>query len=55
MKPRNRSAAPAPEDYKKGQNIPNGETAEAIENARNGVDLSRGFSTVKDLMEDLET
>ena len=33
--------------------IPNDETAKAIEDARNGIGLSRGFSSVAELMEDL--
>lgn len=33
--------------------IPNEETRRAIENARKGIGLSRGFSSVKELMEDL--
>ena len=32
---------------------PNEETRRAIENVRNGVGLSRGFSSVAELMEDL--
>lgn len=35
------------------RNLPNEETIRAIENAQNGVGISKGFSTVKDLMEDL--
>ena len=37
-----------------GGNRPNEETKKAIENARNGVGLSRGFTSVKELMEDLD-
>ena len=33
--------------------IPNDETKKAIENVRNGVGLSKGFTSVKGLMEDL--
>lgn len=33
--------------------IPNDETKMAIENVRNGVGLSKGFNSVKELMEDL--
>ncbi|MGL4484033.1 MAG: type II toxin-antitoxin system RelB/DinJ family antitoxin [Anaerovoracaceae bacterium] len=33
--------------------VPNEETIQAIENVKNRVGLSKGFSTVKDLMEDL--
>ena len=33
--------------------LPNEETAKAIEDARNGIGLSRRFSTVAELMEDL--
>lgn len=33
---------------------PNTETLKAIENARNGIGLSRGFSSVAELMEDLD-
>ena len=36
-----------------GAEAPNAETRKAIEDARNGVGLSRGFTSVKDLMEDL--
>lgn len=36
-----------------GAEAPNAETRKAIEDARNGVRLSRGFTSVKDLMEDL--
>ena len=37
-----------------GGNRPNEETKKAIENARNGAGLSRGFTSVKELMEDLD-
>ncbi len=33
--------------------VPNDETRRAIENARSGVGLSRGFNSVSELMEDL--
>ena len=33
--------------------VPNAETVRAIENVRNGVGLSREFSSVAELMEDL--
>ncbi len=33
--------------------VPNDETIKAIENARNGVGLSKGFHSVAELMEDL--
>ncbi len=33
--------------------VPNDETKTAIENVRNGVGLSKGFRSVKELMEDL--
>ena len=33
--------------------VPNDETIRAIENARNGLELSKLFSTVEDLMNDL--
>ena len=36
-----------------GAEAPNAETRKAIEDARNGVGLSRGVTSVKDLMEDL--
>lgn len=32
----------------------NAETVKAIEDARNGIGLSRGFSSVKELMEELD-
>lgn len=35
------------------RNIPNEETKKAIENARNGIGLSQGFHSTKELMEDL--
>ncbi len=33
--------------------VPNDETRRAIENARSGIGLSRGFNSVSELMEDL--
>ena len=33
--------------------IPNDETKKAIENVRDGIGLSKGFTSVKELMEDL--
>lgn len=39
--------------FEVGGDIPNAETREAIENVRKGIGLSRGFSSVKELMEDL--
>ena len=33
--------------------IPNEETKKAVENVRNGVNLSKGFNSVAELMEDL--
>ena len=33
---------------------PNGETRRAIDDARKGIGLSRGFSSVAELMEDLD-
>ena len=33
--------------------IPNDDTKNAIENVRNGIGLSKGFRSVKELMEDL--
>lgn len=35
------------------QRVPNAETRKAIEDARKGIGLSRGFSSVAELMEDL--
>ena len=40
--------------FRIGAPIPNTETIRAIENARNGIGLSRGFSSVAELMEDLD-
>lgn len=39
--------------FRIGEPIPNAETLRAIEEARNGIGLSRGFSSVHELMEDL--
>ena len=33
--------------------VPNEETKKAVENVRKGIGLSKGFSTVSELMEDL--
>lgn len=35
------------------RNIPNEETRKAIEDVRNGIGLSQGFHSVRELMEDL--
>ncbi len=40
--------------FRVGNPIPNAETIRAIEEARNGIGLSRGFSSVSELMEDLD-
>lgn len=40
--------------FRIGTPIANIETLKAIEDARNGRNLSRGFSSVADLMEDLD-
>lgn len=40
--------------FRVGSPIPNIETLKAIEDARNGIGLSRGFSSVTELMEDLD-
>lgn len=39
--------------FKLSKNIPNEETCKAIENARNGIGMSKSFTSIKDLMEDL--
>ena len=39
--------------FRIGNPVPNIETLKAIEDARKGVGLSRGFSSVAELMEDL--
>ncbi len=36
-----------------GNDVPNAETKKAIEDAQKGIGLSRGFSTIEELMEDL--
>lgn len=40
--------------FRVGNHVPNSETIQAIENARNGFGLSRGFASVSELMEDLD-
>lgn len=40
--------------FRVGNPLPNLETLQAIENARKGIGLSRGFSSVAELMEDLD-
>lgn len=40
--------------FRVGTPIPNVETLKAIENARSGIGLSRGFSSVSELMDDLD-
>lgn len=40
--------------FRIGAPVPNAETVRAIEEARQGMGLSRGFSTVVELMEDLD-
>ena len=39
--------------FRVGNPVPNLDTIKAIEDARNGIGLSRGFSSVSELMEDL--
>ena len=39
--------------FRIGNPAPNAETLKAIQDARNGIGLSRGFSSVAELMEDL--
>ena len=39
--------------FRIGEPLPNADTLHAIHEARNGIGLSRGFSSVQDLMEDL--
>lgn len=39
--------------FRVGTPVPNIETLKAIEDARNGIGLSRGFTSVTELMEDL--
>ena len=40
--------------FRIGTPLPNAETLKAIEDARKGIGLSRGFSSVAELMEDLD-
>ena len=40
--------------FRVGNPLPNYETLLAIENARRGIGVSRGFSSVAELMEDLD-
>ena len=40
--------------FRIGTPVPNEETLKAIEDARKGIGLSRGFSSVSELMEDLD-
>ena len=40
--------------FRVGAPVPNAETIKAIEDARKGVGLSRGFTSVAELMEDLD-
>ncbi len=40
--------------FRIGEPMPNAETLQAIRDARNGIGLSRGFTSVKELMEDLD-
>ncbi len=40
--------------FRVGQPAPNAETLQAIEAARKGIGLSRGFASVEELMEDLD-
>ncbi|MCD8074433.1 MAG: type II toxin-antitoxin system RelB/DinJ family antitoxin [Lachnospiraceae bacterium] len=40
--------------FRVGNPLPNAETVKAIEDARNGIGVSRGFTSVSDLMEDLD-
>lgn len=37
----------------KDEKIPNSETKQAIEDANNGINLSKPFTSVKELMDDL--
>lgn len=39
--------------FRIGEPLPNADTLRAIQEARNGIGLSRGFSSVQELMEDL--
>lgn len=40
--------------FRVGNPLPNMETLKAIEDARNGIGLSRSFTSVAELMEDLD-
>ncbi len=40
--------------FRVGNPVPNSETLKAIEDAKKGIGLSRGFSSVAELMEDLD-
>ncbi len=40
--------------FRIGAPAPNSETMKAIDDARNGIGLSKGFSSVEKLMEDLD-
>ena len=40
--------------FRVGQPAPNAETLQAIEAARKGIGLSRGFASVEELMEELD-
>ncbi len=40
--------------FRVGAPLPNGETIKAIQDARKGIGLSRGFTSVAELMEDLD-
>ncbi len=40
--------------FRVGNPMPNAETLKAIEDARKGIGLSRGFTSVSELMEDLD-
>ncbi len=40
--------------FRIGNPVPNSETLKAIEDARKGIGLSRGFTSVDELMEDLD-
>ena len=37
----------------KDEKIPNSETKQAIEDAHNGINLSKPFTSIKELMDDL--
>lgn len=40
--------------FRVGNPMPNNETVKAIKDARNGIGLSRGFTSISELMEDLD-